>query len=106
MAFPPYLGMVIAAGTYFEGKGGTGMEHSRIFGELKTDYPSIWIQRDQALWLEGEFQMKVLESERLVLEAEGLKLSLFGKNLQVSQLSGDSLRVSGTLLRLDWEVLE
>ena len=73
------------------------MEHSRIFGELKTDYPSIWIQRDQALWLEGEFQMKVLESERLVLEAEGLKLS---------QLSGDSLRVSGTLLRLDWEVLE
>lgn len=81
------------------------MEHSRIFDELQTDYPSIWIQRNQALWLEGEFQMKVLESERLVLEAEGLKLSLFGKNLQVSQLSGDSLRVSGTLLRLDWEVL-
>lgn len=88
-----------------KGKGAAEMEHSRIFDELQTDYPSIWIQRNQALWLEGEFQMKVLESERLVLEAEGLKLSLFGKNLQVSQLSGDSLRVSGTLLRLDWEVL-
>lgn len=57
------------------------------------------------LWLEGEFQMKVLEPERLVLEAQGLKLSLLGKQLQVSQLSADSLRVSGVLLRLDWEEL-
>ena len=106
VAFSPYLGMVFAAGTYFEGKGGTGMEHSRIFGELQTDYPSIWIQRDQALWMEGEFQMKVLESQRLVLETQGLRLSIFGTGLQVSQLSVDSLRVSGPLQRLDWEVLE
>lgn len=81
------------------------MVHSQIFGELQTDYPSVWIQQNQALWLEGEFQMKVLEPERLVLEAQGLKLSLLGKQLQVSQLSADSLRVSGVLLRLDWEEL-
>ena len=56
--------------------------------------------------MEGEFQMKVLESQRLVLETQGLRLSIFGTGLQVSQLSVDSLRVSGTLQRLDWEVLE
>ncbi len=81
------------------------MEHSRLFGELETQYPSIWIQQNRALWLEGEFQMKVLEPQRLVLETQELKLSLWGERLQVSQLSADSLRVSGTLLRLDWEVL-
>ncbi len=81
------------------------MEHSGLFGELQTDYPAFWIQRNQALWLEGEFQMKVLEPDRLVLEAQGLRLTLLGEKLQVSQLSSDSLRVSGVLLRLDWEVL-
>lgn len=81
------------------------MEHSGLFGELQTDYPTFWIQRNQALWLEGEFQMKVLEPDRLVLEAQGLRLTLLGEKLQVSQLSSDSLRVSGVLLRLDWEVL-
>ena len=98
-------GMACPVLTYLEEKGGGDMVHSQIFGELQTDYPSVWIQRNQALWLEGEFQMKVLEPERLVLEAQGLKLSLLGKQLQVSQLSADSLRVSGVLLRLDWEEL-
>lgn len=81
------------------------MEHSRLFEQLQTDYPAFWVQRNHSLWLEGPFQMKVLEPQRLVLETQGLRLSLWGERLKVSQLSGDSLRVSGVLLRLDWEVL-
>lgn len=71
-------------------------------GDVVAGLPHIEMVGSDHFYMEHHRGILSYSEEEIAVNAEGMMLRVFGENLELVSMTGDALRIGGTIHRVEW----